>query len=175
MVIHAKNLRFKPVAKSEARNVRGARAGLFGAGKKSRDEFADCIASGEAELCEVSVVSQFWLFAEDASKKDSESYGIVLETEGNKTLCADGILCVRGERFFSADEAPYDRDNAREALEEDVQRRMNAAGKKGYVLHYRLGERECYRLLAPETANEISRFVSNVEIPYKYHCLVPLK
>ena len=167
-MIHIKDLPFRAIPASEAENVLKAKNGFLSLGG-AKKKFAKCIAGGEAALCEVEVVTQFWV---DDDDRDIP-YGAVL-TADKSELCAEGVMCIGGDGFFSAPDAPYERCDVFRELASDDAKRRSAESKKGFVIHYFLGGDEYYKLIVPAWAQDLKLLVPEVDANYGHKCLVSL-
>lgn len=168
-MINIKDLPFQPIPASEAENVLKAKNGFLSLGG-AKKKFAKCIEEGKAALCEVAVVTQFWVDDDDTDIP----YGAVL-TPDKSALCSEGVMCVGGKGFFSAPEAPYERFDVCEALENDEAKRRSVESKPGFVIHYFLGKDEYYKLIVPEWAKDLKLFVPEVDSHYGHESLVSLE
>ncbi len=166
-MIHIKDLPFQTIPASEEENVLKAKNGFlsFGGAKK---KFAKCIKEGKAELCEVAVVTQYWVDDDDTDVP----YGAVLTKEGRE-LCAEGVMCVGGDGFYSMADAPYLLEDVCEKLESD-DARQSAESKPGFVIHYFLGGDEYYKLIRPEWAKDLKLFAPHVDDLFGHKSLYSL-
>lgn len=167
-MIHIKDLPFRTIPAAEAENVLKAKNGFlsFGGAKK---KFAKCIEEGRAELCEVAVVTQFWVDDDDTDVP----YGAVLTAEGRE-LCAEGVMCVGGDGFYSMADAPFEREDVCDRLADDAAMRQSAESVPGVVAHYFLGKDEYYKLIRPEWAKDLKLFAPHVDDRYGHESLVSL-
>ena len=167
-MISVKDLPFTKIPASEAANVLAAKNGFlsFGGDKK---KFAKSIEEGQAELCEVDVVSQYWVPAGD---DDEIGYGVVLTKDGRE-LVNVGIYSEKA--FYAVAEAPYGRFDMRKNLENDAETRKSASCKPGVVVHYFLGKEEIYQLITPEKAKDLKLLVPDLGGPAYGECLNELE
>ena len=167
--MQVKDLPFTKVAASEAANVLSGKSGFlsFGGAKK---KLAKAIEEGKAELCEVLVVTQFWV-----DRQDNEiPYGAVL-TKDTRELCEEGVMCISGDGFYSAPDAPYDQYQTYKVLADNEEKRRNAECKPGFVFHYFLGSEELYRLITPAFAADLKLMSTHADDNSYYDSLYSLK
>ncbi len=167
-MINVKDLPFQIIPTSEAENVLKAKNGFLSLGG-AKKKFAKCIEEGKASLCEVEVVTEFWVDDDD----NEIPYGAVL-TADKSELCIQGVMCVGGAGFYSEPDAPYLRDEVRKEFENDAAKRQSAESKKGFVIHYFLGKDEYYKLIVPGWAADLKLLVPNVDEYCGHNCLIAL-
>lgn len=168
-MIRVIDLPFQTIPASEAQNVLKGKNGFlsFGGDKK---KFAKCIEEGNAEICEVAVISEFEIEHDD---EPDVPYGIVL-TKDERELCTDAVLCCASTQFFNDRDALYDRFDAYEELADNEEKRKSATCKKGFVIHYYLGKQEHYKLIPPEWAADLKLLTPKLDEYSGHDCLYSL-
>ena len=168
-MIHIGDLPFRAIPTFEAENVLKGKNGFLSLGGDKK-KIANCIAEGDAEICEVAVVSEFEIEHED---DPDVPYGVILTTD-RRELCVEAVMCCDSKQFFSYNEAPYNQFDACEELADNDEKRETAKCKKGYVIHYYLGKRELYKLIPPEWAADLKLLVPKLDEYGSFDCLYQL-